>query len=91
MSAFYSELDPYLCSRKQIAKFTHECIELGVKYIGICCGNNSGYIRAMAEALGRQPNASRYSPDMKMHYSQLNDVRHELTHGTFNTLYKPSQ
>src|SRR5436309_3056329 len=41
--------------------------ELGVNYIGICCGGSPHYVRAMAEALGRTVPASRYSPAIELH------------------------
>ena len=34
---------------------------------GICCGGAPHHVRAMAEALGRTPPASRYSPAMELH------------------------
>ena len=40
----------------------------GVNYLGVCCGAGPHHIRALAEALGRKPPASRYSPDMSKHY-----------------------
>ena len=42
-------------------------LALGIRYLGVCCGAGPHHIRAMAEALGRQPPASRYSPDMTRH------------------------
>jgi betaine-homocysteine S-methyltransferase len=39
-----------------------------VRYLGVCCGAGPHHIRALAEALGRKPLASRYSPDMSKHY-----------------------
>ena len=41
--------------------------DLGVRYFGVCCGAGPHHIRAMAEALGRTPAASRYSTDMSRH------------------------
>jgi betaine-homocysteine S-methyltransferase len=38
-----------------------------VGYIGVCCGAGPHHIRAVAEALGRTPPASRYGPDMSRH------------------------
>ena len=38
-----------------------------VDYIGICCGGAPHHVRAMAEALGRRPAASKYSPAMELH------------------------
>ena len=53
-------MDAFLVSQVEIVKFTKQCMELGLKYIGICCGNSGSYTRAMAETLGRNPPASRY-------------------------------
>ncbi len=41
--------------------------ELGVDYVGICCGAGPHHVRAMAEALGREVPASKYSPSMDLH------------------------
>ncbi len=41
--------------------------ELGVRYLGICCGAGPHHIRALAESLGRRPQASKYSADMSKH------------------------
>jgi betaine-homocysteine S-methyltransferase len=38
-----------------------------VNYLGVCCGAGPHHIRAVAEALGRRPPASKYSPDMSRH------------------------
>ncbi len=31
-------LDGKLCTRFEIAEFTTRCKELGVRYLGVCCG-----------------------------------------------------
>ena len=41
--------------------------DIGVDYIGICCGGAPHHVRAMAEALGRETPASRYSPAIELH------------------------
>jgi len=41
---------------------------MGIKYLGVCCGAGPHHIRGLAEALGRHPPASKYSPDMSKHY-----------------------
>jgi betaine-homocysteine S-methyltransferase len=38
-----------------------------VRYLGVCCGAGPQHIRAVAEAAGKNPPASRYSPDMSKH------------------------
>jgi len=60
-------LEPFTCTRWEIADFTRAALELGVSYFGVCCGAAPSHIRSMAEALGRTPEASRYSPDMSKH------------------------
>ena len=64
---FPTALDPFLCNRYEIAEFTREAILSEVRYLGVCCGAGPHMIRSMAEALGRTPPASRYSPDMSRH------------------------
>lgn len=64
---FPTALDPFQCNRYELAEFAREALELGVRYLGICCGNAPHLIRSMAEALGRTPPASRYSADMSKH------------------------
>ena len=60
-------LDPFTCNRYEVADFTRRAAELGVTYLGLCCGAGPHHLRAMAEALGRTPPASRYSADMSKH------------------------
>jgi betaine-homocysteine S-methyltransferase len=60
-------LDPFLCDRFEIAEFAADARDMGVGYIGLCCGGAPHYIRAMSERLGRTVPASRYSPDMAQH------------------------
>jgi betaine-homocysteine S-methyltransferase len=64
---FPTALDPFLCNRYEIAAFAREAYDLGIRYLGVCCGAAPHYIRSLAEALGRTPPASRYSPDMSKH------------------------
>jgi betaine-homocysteine S-methyltransferase len=65
--AFPIALDPFTCTRFDMAKFAVQARELGVDYIGICCGAGPHHVRAMAEALGRDVPASRYSPSIELH------------------------
>ncbi len=64
---FPTALDPFTCNRFEIANFTKKARDLGVSYFGVCCGGAPHHVRAIAEALGRTPPASRYSPDMSKH------------------------
>jgi betaine-homocysteine S-methyltransferase len=64
---FPTALDPFTCNRYEVADFTRTARDLGVSYFGVCCGAAPHHIRSMAEALGRKPPASRYSPDLSKH------------------------
>ncbi len=65
--AFPIALEPYACTRFEMADFARWARASGVEYIGICCGGGPHHVRAMAEALGRQTPASRYSPAIELH------------------------
>ncbi|CAN5737425.1 hypothetical protein BH20ACT4_BH20ACT4_02380 [soil metagenome] len=60
-------LDPFTCNRYEMGKFASAADALGVNYLGVCCGAGPHHIRAVAEALGRTPPASRFSADMTRH------------------------
>jgi betaine-homocysteine S-methyltransferase len=62
-------LEPLLCNRFEVEAFTRAALDLGIGYLGLCCGNAPHLTRAMAEAMGRTPPASRYSPDMSRHFA----------------------
>jgi betaine-homocysteine S-methyltransferase len=64
---FPSALDPFMCTRFEIADFAREAHAIGVDYLGLCCGAGPHHVRSLAEAIGRTPPASRYSPDMSKH------------------------
>ena len=66
-AAFPVALDPFTSTRYDVADFARDALAIGVSYLGLCCGAAPHHIRAMAEAMGRQPPASRYSPDMSKH------------------------
>jgi betaine-homocysteine S-methyltransferase len=74
--AFPIELEPFQCTRFEMADFARRAREIGVDYIGICCGGGPHHVRAMAEALGRDTPASRYSPAIELH-PVLGAPRHE--------------
>lgn len=65
--AFPISLEPFLHTRFEMAGFAVEAQKLGVNYIGICCGGAPHHVRAMAEAIGRTPPASSYSPALDLH------------------------
>jgi betaine-homocysteine S-methyltransferase len=72
---FPTALDPFLCSRYEIGQFGKEALAIGARYLGVCCGAGPHHVRSLAEALGRRPEASRYSPDMSKHILFGSDKR----------------
>jgi betaine-homocysteine S-methyltransferase len=60
-------LDPFTCNRFEIADFGRQAMALDIRYLGVCCGAGPHHIRALAEAVGKHPPASRYSADMSKH------------------------
>ena len=68
-------LDPFLCTRFEMADFAISARDVGVNYIGVCCGGAPHHVRAMAEGLGRTVPASRYSPDLSLHPILGNNVQ----------------
>lgn len=67
VQAFPLALDPHVCTRNEMGDFAVQARDLGVKFIGVCCGGAPHHVRAMAEALGRTTPSSRYSPNMALH------------------------
>jgi betaine-homocysteine S-methyltransferase len=65
--AFPIELEPFCCTRFEMAEFAAWAQHAGVSYIGICCGGGPHHVRAMAEVLGRVTPASRHSPAIDLH------------------------
>ncbi len=65
--AFPLGLDPFQPTRFEMADFARTSAELGINFIGLCCGGAPHYIRAMAEELGRTVPSGKYSPDITKH------------------------
>jgi betaine-homocysteine S-methyltransferase len=81
---FPIELEPLQCTRFEMADFARRAWDIGVNYIGICCGGGPHHVRAMAEALGRETQASRYSPAIELHPvlgTPSDEGRHEVMRG----------
>jgi betaine-homocysteine S-methyltransferase len=79
--AFPIELEPFQHTRYEMADFARRARDIGVDYVGICCGGAPHHVRAMAEALGRTTPASRYSPAMELHPVLGGDNRSERMEG----------
>ncbi|XP_071962572.1 betaine--homocysteine S-methyltransferase 1-like [Antedon mediterranea] len=71
---FPDNLDCALCTRADIYEFGKRCKEMGIGYVGVCCGNSPHYTRALAESVGHRPPASKYSKDMSQHFMLGDDT-----------------
>jgi len=68
-------LEPRICTRWDMHRYAREAYDLGVRYIGGCCGFEAYHVRAMAEELaeerGKKPEASEkhipWGGGLKMH------------------------
>lgn len=52
-------LDPLQLTRKEMADYAVKARDMGINYIGACCGTAASHIREMARALGKLPADSR--------------------------------
>ena len=67
-TTFPTALDPMQCNRYEIRKFAKEAFDMGINYLGVCCGANPMLIREVAEVVGLKVPASKYRENMKNHY-----------------------
>jgi betaine-homocysteine S-methyltransferase len=65
---FPTALDPLYCNRYEIGAFAKEAYDMGIRYLGVCCGAAPMHIRQMAEAVGLVTEASRFSENMANHF-----------------------
>lgn len=62
---FPTALDPLFANRYEVGAFAKEAYDLGVHYLGVCCGANPMLVRQVAEAVGKHTPASRFSENMR--------------------------
>lgn len=65
---FPTALDPLFTNRYEIGDFAQECYDLGINYLGVCCGASPMHIRQVAESVGLSTEASRFSERMENHF-----------------------
>jgi betaine-homocysteine S-methyltransferase len=56
---FPYELDPLQLSRREMGRYATQAKEMGINYIGSCCGSVANHVREMAKALGKLPPDTR--------------------------------
>ncbi len=87
---FPLSLERIQLTRFAFAEFAERARDAGIGFIGGCCGVLPYHVRAMAEALGRRPEASEKSPDLARHIipdvREKDDIRYwrEREEGTNN-------
>jgi betaine-homocysteine S-methyltransferase len=52
-------LDPLQLTRKEMGDYALKAREIGINYIGSCCGSVASHVRQMAKALGKLPPDNR--------------------------------
>jgi betaine-homocysteine S-methyltransferase len=52
-------LDPLQLTRKEMGDYAVQAREIGINYIGSCCGSVASHVREMAKALGKLPPDNR--------------------------------
>jgi betaine-homocysteine S-methyltransferase len=70
---FPAGLEAQQCNRYELGEFTKTVWDMGFRFVGVCCGGSVIHHRAVAEALGRTPYMSKYSPDMSKHFMYGSD------------------
>ena len=81
---FPTALEGQVANRYEMAEFARTALAEGFQVIGVCCGGAVIHHRAVAEALGRTPYLSSYSPDMTRHFMYGSDPsikEHIAAHG----------
>jgi betaine-homocysteine S-methyltransferase len=64
MDEFPFELDPLQLTRREMAGYALRAADMGVNFIGSCCGSVAAHVRAMAMALGKvQPDEAEWHVD----------------------------
>jgi len=56
---FPYELDPLQISRKEMGAYAARARQIGINYIGSCCGSVASHVREMAKVLGKLPPDTR--------------------------------
>jgi betaine-homocysteine S-methyltransferase len=72
-------LEPLQLPRQALAAFAVKARDLGVNFIGSCCGSAAAHVRAMAQALGKRPTEeAEWRVDYARPMSAFEYYRHEM-------------
>ncbi|MFD1362525.1 homocysteine S-methyltransferase family protein [Lentibacillus salinarum] len=67
-TTFPTALDPLYHNRYELAEWAKKAKDIGINYIGLCCGASPAMLREVAEAAGVETINSKYAPDMEKHF-----------------------
>lgn len=83
-SAFPDRLEPTQLTRYEMADFARKARDMGVNYIGSCCGSIACHVREMARALGkyREEQVWKPRPDAPMSETEFNWERRQKVTAT---------
>ena len=83
LPSFPDRLEPTQLTRFDMGEFARRAREMGVNYIGGCCGSKATHIREMAKALGKHTEQGRWqaSPDAPMSETEYNLPRPQIRRG----------
>jgi len=54
------DMKEHYVSIKEIEWFAEECKRMELSYIGLCCGNDASYMRALSKSFGRSCALDKY-------------------------------
>jgi betaine-homocysteine S-methyltransferase len=78
LEAFPFELDPLQLTRREMAQWAQQARDLGINYIGSCCGSVAIHVREMARALGKLSKDARpWTVDYSKPMSAYEYYKHE--------------
>ena len=61
--AFPDRLEPTRMTRFEMSRFAVKARDMGVNYIGSCCGSGAVHVREMARVLGKISTQENWTPD----------------------------
>jgi len=77
LAAFPFELSPFQLPRSEMAKYALEARDMGIGFIGSCCGSVAEHVRAMALALGKiDPDTRPWHVDYRKAHSAYELHKH---------------
>ncbi len=75
--AFPFETETLMLSRREMAQYAHQARDLGINFIGSCCGSIPVHVREMARALGKRPPDKAWRLDYSKPMSAFEFYEHE--------------